>query len=142
ATLKASLLRMVHGAMSAAIAPMFNLAAYNTAPPELQARARQLGSLVARVSPGTVGLSGFRQQLDTFFGSYIAELQDRGFPVWHPLPFEIPDDGGRAVRGRIPAGRRDAGGAVLRTRRPAQRVSSARHVDQPGNQRSDAGTAH
>ena len=71
---------------------MFNLAAYNTAPPELQARARQLGSLVARVSPGTVGLSGFRKQLDTFFGSYIAELQDRGFPVWHPLPFQVPDD--------------------------------------------------
>ena len=92
ATLKASLLRIVHGSMSAAIAPMFNLAAYNTAPPELQARARQLGSLVARVSPGTVGLSGFRQQLDTFFGSYLAELQDRGFPVWHPLPFEIPED--------------------------------------------------
>jgi hypothetical protein len=43
ATLKASLLRIVHGAMSAATAPMFNLAAYNTAPPELQARARQLG---------------------------------------------------------------------------------------------------
>ena len=88
ATLKASLLRIVHGAMSAAIAPMFNLAAYDTAPPELQARARQLGSLVARVSPGTVGLSGFRKQLDTFFGSYIAELQDRGFPVWHPLPLQ------------------------------------------------------
>ncbi len=83
ATLKASLL---------AIAPMFNLAAYNTAPPELQARARQLGSLVARVSPGTVGLSGFRKQLDTFFGSYIAELQDRGFPIWHPLPLQVPDD--------------------------------------------------
>ena len=78
--------------MSAATAPMFNLAAYNTAPPELQARARQLGSLVARVSPGTVGLSGFRKQLDTFFGSYIAELQDRGFPIWHPLPFQVPDD--------------------------------------------------
>jgi hypothetical protein len=92
ATLKASLLRMVHGSMSAAIAPMFNLAAYNPAPPELQARARQLGSLVARVQPGTVGLSEFRQQLDTFFGSYIAELQDRGFPVWHPLPMQIPDD--------------------------------------------------
>ena len=42
-------------------APMFNLAPYNNAPPELQARARQLGSLVARVSPGTVGLSGFPQ---------------------------------------------------------------------------------
>jgi hypothetical protein len=92
ATLKASLLRIVHGSMSAAIAPMFNLAAYNTAPPELQARARQLGSLVARVQPGTVGLSSFRQQLDTFFGSYIAELQDRGFPIWHPLPWQIPDD--------------------------------------------------
>ena len=92
ATLKASLVRIVHGSMSAAVAPMFNLALYNTAPPELQARARQLGSLVARVQPGTVGLSGFRNQLDTFFGSYIAELQDRGFPVWHPLPFQIPDD--------------------------------------------------
>jgi len=92
ATLKASLLRIVHGAMSAATAPMFNLAAYSTAPPELQGRARQLGSLVARVSPGTVGLSGFRQQLDTFFGSYIAELQDRGLPIWHPLPLQVPDD--------------------------------------------------
>jgi hypothetical protein len=92
ATLKASLLRIAHGAMSAATAPMFNLAAYNTAPPELQGRARQLGSLVARVSPGTVGLSGFRQQLDTFFGSYIAELQDRGLPIWHPLPLQVPDD--------------------------------------------------
>ncbi len=92
ATLKASLLRIVQGSMSAAIAPMFNLAMYNTAPPELQSRARQLGSLVARVSPGTVGLSVFRKQLDTFFGSYIAELQDRGFPVWHPLPLQIPDD--------------------------------------------------
>ncbi len=92
ATLKASLLRMVQGAMSGAISPMFNLAAYNTAPPELQGRARQLGSLVARVSPGTVGLSGFRKQLDTFFGSYVAELQDRGFPIWHPLPLQVPDD--------------------------------------------------
>ncbi|MCU1235364.1 MAG: glycoside hydrolase, family 31 [Candidatus Solibacter sp.] len=92
ASLKASLLRIVEGAMSAANAPMLNLAPYNNAPPELLARARQLGSLVARVSPGTVGLSGFRKQLDTFYGSYIAELQDRGFPIWHPLPFQVPDD--------------------------------------------------
>jgi hypothetical protein len=91
-SLKASLLRIVEGAMAACNAPMMNLAPYNNAPPELQSRARQLGSLVARVSPGTVGLSGFRQQLDTFYGSYIAELQDRGFPVWHPLPFQIPED--------------------------------------------------
>ncbi|MEO8593653.1 MAG: hypothetical protein ABI759_10040 [Candidatus Solibacter sp.] len=92
ATLKASLLRLVTGAMSAATTPLFNLAAYNTAPEELQSRARQLGSLVARVTPGTVGLSGFRKQLDTFYGSYIAELQDRGFPLFHPLPFQVPDD--------------------------------------------------
>jgi hypothetical protein len=91
-SLKAGLLRIVSGAMSAANAPMMNLALYNTAPPELQMRARQLGSLVARVSPGTVGLSGFRKQLDTFYGSYVAELQDRGFPIWHPLPFQLPDD--------------------------------------------------
>ena len=91
-SLKASLLRIVEGGMAAANAPMLNLAPYNTAPSELQTRARQLGSLVARVSPGTVGLSGFRKQLDTFYGSYIAELQDRGFPIWHPLPFQVPDD--------------------------------------------------
>jgi hypothetical protein len=92
ATLKASLLRIVQGSMSAAPAPIFDLSAYNTAPAPLQARARQVGSLVARAQPGTVGLSGFRKQLDTFYGSYIAELQDRGFPVWHPLPFQVPDD--------------------------------------------------
>ena len=89
ASLKASLQKLITGAISAATAPQFNLAIYNTAPPELQSRARQLGSLVARVTPGTVGLSGFRKQLETFYGSYIAELQDRGFPVFHPLPFQI-----------------------------------------------------
>jgi hypothetical protein len=96
-SLKASLLRIVAGAMSAANSPMLNLTPYNNAPPDLLLRARQLGSLVARVSPGGVGLSGFRKQLDTFYSSYIAELQDRGFPLWHPLPFQIPDDpeGGR-----------------------------------------------
>jgi len=90
--LKASLLRIVQAAMSASNAPVFELAAYNSAPEELKARARQLGSLVARMTPGAVGKSGFRTQLDTFYGSYIAELQDRGFPVWHPLAFQFPDD--------------------------------------------------
>ena len=92
ATLKASMSKIVQGSMSAAISPIFDLAPYNTAPANLQARARQLGSLVARVQAGTVGLSGFRKQLDTFYGSYVAELQDRGFPVWHPLPLQFPDD--------------------------------------------------
>jgi len=92
AALRSSLVRIVQGAMSAANQPLFDLAAYNSAPEELKTRARQLGSIVARVTPGTVGLSGFRRQLDTFYGSYVAELQDRGFPVWHPLPFQFPED--------------------------------------------------
>jgi hypothetical protein len=92
ATLRTSLTRILQGAMSAANAPMFDLTAYNTAPEELKQRARQLGSIVARVTPGPVGLSGLRKQLDTFFGTYVAELQDRGFPIWHPLPFQFPDD--------------------------------------------------
>jgi Glycosyl hydrolases family 31 len=91
AGLKASLVRILQGAISAATTPVFDLSIYNTAPEELKTRARQLGSLVARVTPGT-GKSGFRQQLDTFFGAYVAELQDRGFPVWHPLPFQFPND--------------------------------------------------
>ncbi|HTS61840.1 MAG TPA: hypothetical protein VMH28_07435 [Candidatus Acidoferrales bacterium] len=90
--LRAAMVRIVQGAMSAANAPLFDLAPYNGAPEELQTRARQLGSIVARVTPGTVGLSGLRKQLETFFGTYNAELQDRGFPVWHPLPFQFPDD--------------------------------------------------
>ncbi len=92
AGLRASLVRVLQGAMSAANAPVFDLGSYATAPEDLKLRARQLGSLVARVTPGSVGKSGFREQLDTFFGSYVAELQDRGFPVWHPLPFQFPGD--------------------------------------------------
>jgi hypothetical protein len=91
-TLRNSMIRIVQGAMSAANAPIFDLTPYNNAPEELKARARQLGSIVARVTPGTVGLSGLRKQLDTFFSTYAAELQDRGFPLWHPLPFQFPED--------------------------------------------------
>ncbi len=91
-TLRAALLRLVQGAMSAALEPTFDLAPYNNAPPELQLRARQLGSLVPTVSAGASGVSGFRKQLETFFGTYAAELSDHGYPVWHPLPFQFPDD--------------------------------------------------
>ena len=90
--LQASFLRLVHGSMSAMLEPSFDLAAYANAPPEMQQRARQIGSLVDDVSPGRVGLSGFRKQLDTFFATYAAELQERGFPIWHPLPFQFPED--------------------------------------------------
>jgi hypothetical protein len=92
AGLRASLVRILQGGLSAATTPIFDLGLYASAPEELKSRARQLGSLVARVTPGPVGKSGFRNQLDTFYGSYVAEVQDRGFPVWHPLPFQFPDD--------------------------------------------------
>ena len=92
AGLRTSLMRILQGGISGATTPVFDLSLYATAPDELKTRARQLGSLVAQVRPGTVGRSGFREQLESFFGSYAAEAQDRGFPVWHPLPFQFPHD--------------------------------------------------
>ena len=91
-TLRGTLLRLVHGAMSAMTAPSLSLRPYDGMPPELVQRARQLGSLVDDVSPGPLGLSGFRKQLETFFATYAVEARDRGFPIWHPLPFQFPDD--------------------------------------------------
>jgi hypothetical protein len=91
-TLRASLLRLVHGAMSAALEPEFDLTPYANAPPELVQRARQLGSLVPKVTPGAVGLSDFRKQLESFFAVYAMEIRDHGYPTWHPLPFQFPDD--------------------------------------------------
>ena len=91
-TLRDSLLRMVHGAMSAVLAPEFDLTPYANAPPELVERARQLGSLVPKVTPGAVGLSDFRKRLASFFDVYALEIRDHGHPTWHPLPFQFPDD--------------------------------------------------
>jgi hypothetical protein len=91
ATLRAMLLRLVHGSMSA-MNPSVNLGPYVAAPAELLARARQLGSLVDDVSPGKVGLSPFREQLETFFSTYAAEFEEKGFPIWHPLPFQFSED--------------------------------------------------
>ena len=91
-TLRDSLLRMVHGAMSAVLAPEFDLTPYNHAPPDLVERARQLGSLVPKVTPGAVGLSDFRKQLKSFFGVYALEIRDHGHPTWHPLPLQFPED--------------------------------------------------
>jgi hypothetical protein len=91
-TLRASLLRMVHAAMSAVLAPEFDLTPYDHAPPDLIARARQLGSLVSKVTPGAVGLSDFRKQLQSFFDVYALEIRDHGHPTWHPLPLQFPED--------------------------------------------------
>jgi alpha-glucosidase (family GH31 glycosyl hydrolase) len=92
ATLRTGLLRIVQGGVSGAIAPTFDLGAYANAPAELQQRARQLGSLVSEVSPGKLGVSEFRDQLSTFFDVYAYEAHEKGYPVWHPLPFQFPDD--------------------------------------------------
>jgi hypothetical protein len=92
ATLRDSLLRLVQGALSADFEPTFDLTAYADAPAELQQRARQLGSLVRQVTPGTLGLSGFRKQLASFFDIYDLEVRDHGHPTWHALPFQFPDD--------------------------------------------------
>lgn len=92
ATLRSSLLRIVQGAISGEIAPSFDLGAYANAESELQQRARQLGSLVAEVSPGKLGLSSFREQLASFFEVYAYEANEKGYPPWHPLPFQFPED--------------------------------------------------
>jgi hypothetical protein len=92
AGLRAALLRIVHGSISAMLAPTFDLKPYDSAPPELAERARQLGSLVAEVTPGRRGVSDFRSQLENFFTVYSFEAHEKGFPVWHPLPFQFPDD--------------------------------------------------
>jgi len=91
-TLRTALLRLVQGAMSAALSPSFDLTPYANAPPELQQRARQLGSIVPTVVPGPLGASEFRQQLRSFFITYNAELGDHGYPIWHPLPFQFVED--------------------------------------------------
>ena len=91
-TLRTSLLRMVHAAMSAELDPAFDLMPYRNAAPELAERARQIGSLVPKVTTGSGGLSSFRQQLDSFFNAYVPDVAYHGFPMWHALPFQFPAD--------------------------------------------------
>jgi len=91
-TLRNSLLRMVQGAMSAETDPWFDLMAYKGTPPDLASRARQIGSLVPKVTAGGNGLSGFRQQLDSFFSAYVPDVDYHGYPTWHALPFQFPAD--------------------------------------------------
>ncbi len=90
--LRDALLSMVQGAMSGAIYPYFNLETFDHAEEPLKTRARQLGSLVPRVEAGGVGLSDFRQQLQSFFAVYGPEADYHGHPMWHPLPFQFPAD--------------------------------------------------
>ncbi|HWC96662.1 MAG TPA: hypothetical protein VG456_07930 [Candidatus Sulfopaludibacter sp.] len=91
-TLRDGLLRMVQAAISGVLYPSFDLSAFAGADPALLQRARQIGSLAHTVTPGTVPLSNFRKQLDTFYGPYPPEVEYNGYPIWHPLPFQFPDD--------------------------------------------------
>jgi hypothetical protein len=90
--LRDALASMVQGAMSGVIYPSFGLEKFAGADPALTARARQLGSLVPEVAAGTVGLSDFRKQLQSFFAVYGPEADYHGHPMWHPLPFQFPAD--------------------------------------------------
>jgi len=90
--LRDALTSMVQGAMSGVIYPAFDLEKFAGADAGLKARARQLGSLVPRVTAGAVGLSDFRKQLESFFTVYGPEADYYGHPMWHPLPFQFPAD--------------------------------------------------
>jgi len=90
--LESSLLRLVHAAISGMNDPALRLAPWAGAAPELRERVRQAASLVPEVAPAPIGLSDFRVRLGSFFTAYAIELRDRGFPYWHPLPFEFPAD--------------------------------------------------
>ncbi len=72
--------------------PALRLAPYADAPAELRERVRQVFSLVPEVAPAPIGLSEFRGKLGSFLTAYAVEARDRGFPLWHPLPFEFPAD--------------------------------------------------
>jgi alpha-glucosidase (family GH31 glycosyl hydrolase) len=92
ATLRKELLEAVHLAMCQASLPFFDLGAYSDAPEELKQRARQMGSLLSVVTPGSVGTTEFRKQLTSFFDIYDIEERDKGHPIWHALPYQFPDD--------------------------------------------------
>ena len=87
-----TLLRHTYGAMVGNTHFYFDLDEYAGTPPGLLQRARQIGSLYSDVTHDSVELSGFRKQLETYFASYGPETRDKGYPLWHPLPFQFPDD--------------------------------------------------
>jgi alpha-glucosidase (family GH31 glycosyl hydrolase) len=62
------------------------------AAPDLVRRVRQFLSLFPSAALGNVQPSDFSMQLKSFFASYVSETHDKGYPLWHPLPFQFPDD--------------------------------------------------
>jgi len=92
-TLQSSLLRLVHAAISGMDQTLLSLAPYAGGPPELLERARQVASLVpGGAAHDPSGARGWGAKLASFLQVYEVETRDRGFPLWHPLPFQFPAD--------------------------------------------------
>jgi hypothetical protein len=89
--LRSRLLETVHQAMSGQYVQEIDLNDYEKAPDDLKMRIRQLASLSPNMWKSH-DPSLFRKQLTSFFDIYAIETRDRGFPIWHPLPFQFPDD--------------------------------------------------
>jgi hypothetical protein len=91
--LRENLLRAVHQSLSGMKMPRFGMDGYAQAADELKRRVGQYGSLLPAVQPGNyIPVSAFRQQLQSFFNIYEIETRDKGFPIWHALPFQFPGD--------------------------------------------------
>ena len=81
--------RLTHAALSGILTETFPVARYARASGELRTRVTQVASL----APGPSLTPGeFRSRLSTFYQSYGPEKEAKGYPVWHPLPFQFPDD--------------------------------------------------
>jgi hypothetical protein len=81
--------RLTHAALSGILTEAFPAMRYARASGELRTRVTQVASL----APGPSLTPGeFRSRLSTFYLSYGPEKNGKGYPVWHPLPFQFPDD--------------------------------------------------
>lgn len=83
ATLRESVLRMVHAGFSAVLHAGFDELPYRNAPATLRERASQLASAVN---------AGVRRDLAPFFFAYEQETHDRGLPIVRPLALQFPGD--------------------------------------------------
>ena len=98
-TLRDLLPRMVHASLSGILMPLFDMTPYANAPPPLAERARQLAQISPGLVPEKAALTPLRRRLLTFFETYAEEARDRGFPFFHPLPFQFPEDAEAARHG-------------------------------------------
>jgi alpha-glucosidase (family GH31 glycosyl hydrolase) len=84
--------RLAHASMSGVLMPALDMTPWSQAPKPLRDRAVQLGQVTAGVFPEKLALTDLRRRLTTFFATYGEEARDRGFPFFHPLPFQFPED--------------------------------------------------